>query len=319
MAGLSRAYKTKKEEDKMNRSTQTAVRTFEGFAAGVREKLQERYSGCEVRTVNADKNNGLRLTGVAIMPEDRNVAPTIYLDGFYEKYLDGCPMDSIISEIASLYERQIPDVDIAIPDVASFEAVKNLICCRLINRERNRGRLVGMPHRAFLDLAVTYYIPTTVRVPFDGKIAVTGALMDRWGVDEDTLYGYALSNTRRLFPTELMPMEEILKGIGLEMPEDMAQIPVPMYILRCGENGGAAAMLFEPLLGEFADRYGDFYIFPSSISEVILLAPGNACVDQDYIRGMVREVNRECIAPDEVLSDNAYLYHADTGTIEILG
>ena len=33
---------------------------------------------------------------------------------------------------------------------------------------------------------------------------------------------------------------------------------------------------------------------------------------------MVREINREQVPPDEVLSDNVYLYHADTGEIEIL-
>jgi len=304
----------------MNGTTQEAVKTFEEFTAEVREKLQEYYSGCEVKTVNTDKNNGIRLTGVSIRPKGSNTAPAIYLDDLYKEYLDGCPMGHILSHITGLYGRCVPDSDITIPDVIDFGAVRDLICCRLVNYGSNRERLREMPHRPFLNLAVTYYIPISVRGHFDSRITVTDALMERWGVKEETLYQHALTNTRRLFPTELKPLGEIFREALTGLPRGHPPMPVqtPMHILRCGGKGGAAAMLFEPVLRGFADRYGDFYIFPSSVSEVILLPVSAGYLERGSACSIVREVNQGYVAPDEVLSDTPYLYHADTGAIEIL-
>ena len=94
-----------------------------------------------------------------------------------------------------------------------------------------------------------------------------------------------------------------------------------MHILRNnGSSGGAAALLNAEILREFAGRHGDFYIFPSSIHEVILhpVAMPGMVLEKEDVSSMVRDVNQAQVAPDEVLSDNAYYYHADTGEIEIL-
>ncbi|MDE7178671.1 MAG: hypothetical protein K2O59_12745 [Lachnospiraceae bacterium] len=300
--------------------------SFEEFVSVMQGRLQARYPDCKVRAVPVDKNNGIHLTGIVIMPEEQNVAPNIYMENFYGEYLAGRQIEDVAADAARLYEEHKIQEEPILPDVADFEAIKDLICFRLINMERNREVLKSMPHRQFLDLAVTYYIPVTV-TGSTGRIAVTDSHFCMWGVDEETLYRHAVENTRRILPVELRSMEEVAREIlseensGIELPEKPDGVPdFPMYILRCVKEAQAtaAAFLYESVLREFADRHGDFYILPSSVFEVMLLPAANPSPwDSAYYRSMVREVNRTQRLTEEVLSDSAYLYHAGTGKIEI--
>ena len=308
-------------------TNRNAVISFEEFVNRMRERLQARYPDCKVRAVPVDKNNGLKLTGIVIMPEGKNLAPNIYMESFYEEYLAGGQMEDLVDTIAQFYEGHRVQEEPSLPDVTDFEAIKDLICFKLVNGERNREMLKTMPHRQFLDLAVTYYIPVTV-TGSTGRITVTDRYFCMWGVDEETLYRHAVENTQRMLPVELRSMEEVAREIlseensGNSLPEQTGGVPdFPMYILRCGkgEQATAAALLYEPVLQKFAGQYGDFYILPSSIFEVMLLPAVNPSPwDSAYYRIMVREVNRTQRLPEEVLSDSVYLYHADTGEIEIL-
>ena len=59
----------------------------------------------------------------------------------------------------------------------------------------------------------------------------------------------------------------------------------------------------------FAQKLGkDLYILPSSIHEVILL-PKLPIFEKNELVNMVREVNTEGVAADEILSDNVYEYN----------
>ena len=40
---------------------------FKAFVGAMQERLEARYPDCEVRAVQTDKNNGVRLTGIVIM------------------------------------------------------------------------------------------------------------------------------------------------------------------------------------------------------------------------------------------------------------
>ena len=70
----------------------------ESFVNYVSERLQD-ITGCEVRVHEVPKNNGLVLTGLTIVRENRNAYPTIYLDNYYEDYQAGRDMESIVREI----------------------------------------------------------------------------------------------------------------------------------------------------------------------------------------------------------------------------
>lgn len=289
---------------------------FAEFVEDMRERLREELPDCEVRVVPVTKNNDTHLTGIFILPEGRAVSPNIYMEEPYERYLKGRPMEELVSDIVRCYEENRMEEDPALPDLTDFEVVKDTVCLKLVNRERNRENLAGMPHRDLLDLAVTYFIPVALDGAENGSITVTDGHFGLWGIDEDTLYRHALENTRRLYPARLVPLAEVVQEMtGIRVKEK-----TEMYILyrEPREHPGASAMLDTPVLEEFAAGHGDLYILPSSIFEVLLVPVADPySTDPAFYTGMVRDVNRTMVEPEEVLSDNVYLYHADTGVIDI--
>ena len=94
---------------------------------------------------------------------------------------------------------------------------------------------------------------------------------------------------------------------------------MPMFVATNSKKvNGAGVILYDGLLRTFAEKIGgDFYILPSSVHEVIFV-PANGDMDARYLIQMVKEVNATEVAPDEVLSDNVYMYHADTDFVEMM-
>ena len=310
----------------MHTAEENTVLDFQQFTEEVRAGMQEFFPDADIRVAPTEKNNGLVLTGLAIMEPGKRATPTIYLNGPYQSYRRGTALPEIIAEVADAYRGNSPEEDPEIPDMADFEAVKGLICFRPINRERNRERLKSMPHRDFLDLAVTYFVPVTVDSRKNGSITIKDQLFRLWQTDEETVYRYALENTRRMYPVTLQSMEDVIREMmGDDAPAGLFSekngVPaIPLYVLRCyrGDMSSAAAMLYDDILREFGRQHGNFYILPSSIYEVLLMPAGPGPADAGFVCPMVRDVNCTQVDPVEVLSDNAYYYHADTGVIDIL-
>lgn len=303
----------------MDTETQNTIMIFEQFAGETRARMQEFFPDADIRVISVEKNNGLILTGLSIMEPGKRVTPNIYLNDAYNSYKEGVALAELAAELADTYRKSRLDVEPAIPDITDFDAIKDIICCRLVNRERNRERLEKMPHKDFLDLAAIYYIPIDIKLGGDCKASIT--MMDahaaKWTVDSDTLFSTARANTERLFPSVLQSMEEIFRDLCPRLPVR----ETGMHVLRNnGSGGGAAALLNESILCEFAEKHGDFYIFPSSVHEVILHPVGQMemKLEKEDVLAMVRDVNQAQVAPDEVLSDNVYFYHADTGEIDVL-
>ena len=301
----------------MNTAVQNTAMTFQQFTQEIRAGVQGHFPEADILITPTEKNNGLVLTGITIQEPGRMVTPTIYLNEAYNSYLEGAALAELIAEVADMYREAKLEQEPEIPDFADFQKIKDIVCCRLVNRERDRERLEKMPHRDFLDLAAIYYIPIEMGQDCSASLTMMDAHTAKWQVDAGTLFSLACANTERLFPASIQSMEEILRDLCPGCP---SLHETGMHVLRNNGSGGAAAMLNGSILQWFAGKSGDFYIFPSSVHEVILhpvRMPGMALEKEDAL-AMVREINQEQVPPDEVLSDSVYLYHADTGEIEIL-
>ncbi len=61
---------------------------FEEFtqqvAIEVKRFLPEKYDGASITLQEVTKNNDQQLTGLMIKTEDTNIAPNIYLEGYFE-------------------------------------------------------------------------------------------------------------------------------------------------------------------------------------------------------------------------------------------
>lgn len=101
----------------------------------VSEVLGQEYT-VELREVQ--KNNGVLLQGLMIRKGQDNVTPTIYLNSFWEAYEGGVTFADIIKKIISIYKEDGIGRKIDVSFFQDFEKVKEKLCFRLVNREKNR-------------------------------------------------------------------------------------------------------------------------------------------------------------------------------------
>lgn len=310
---------------------QGTLTTMEAFAGTVKTAIEAHY-GDEYRVTVQDvhKNNNLVLTGITILKKDCNIAPTIYLNQAFEQYQEGRTMESICREIIRVYEEHKVQTDFDVSCVTDFSKVQNRICYKVINAEKNKVLLTDTPHVLLEDLAVIFYILVSNDAEGTGTITIKNNMLEYWDVNTDTLYELALANTQRLFRGTVQSMANVMMDIlSKQMDEEAAMEffdmmvdaddAIPMYVCtNTMKLNGAGVILYNGLLQKFADRVGsDVFILPSSIHETLLI-PVNEDMDVEYLRDMVRTVNRTEVAPDEMLSDNVYRYNRLTDRVELV-
>ena len=299
------------------------------FASAVKQILEQANPSAvtvEIHTVS--KNNNVKRTCISIQERDSNIAPTIYLEEFFEAYREGKTLDEICRVIGEINQKAMPEKNFDTSSIAEFSSVKDKICYKLINAEKNADRLKEVPHRLWQDLAVVYYFPVSIEAAYEvSTITVSTELMEKWSVDEAALYEHARINTPSLFKAEIISMAEVVRKAfqWREETEDTEEETADEALKNMEQvivtnqyrtNGAAVLLLYDGMLEKIAEQAGgDFYILPSSIHETIVqpVLPGS-----DGIRmvELVRKVNVSGnIDPEEVLSDNVYLYHAADGSI----
>lgn len=285
----------------------------------VREVLGQEYI-VELREVQ--KNNGVVLQGLMIHKEQDNVTPTIYLNSFWEAYEGGVTFADIIKKIISIYREDGVGRKIDVSFFRDFEKVKDKLCFRLVNREKNREQLEKMPYIPILDLAVCFYYAFDEAGVENGMIPIYKSHLDSWKVSDRELLEIAVKNTPRLFPSEVIPMEKMLGDALRELPDEVRREfleKVSMMILtNSRKTYGACSILYPGVLEQLAERIGgDYYLIPSSIHEFLLI-PQEREQDKDGLKKMIAEVNRTELSPEEILSDHLYLYCRQEKEVKIV-
>lgn len=299
------------------------IKTMDVFAQVVKEAVEASLGdGHEVTIREVLKNNDTRLIGLAIRAEGSDIAPTIYLEGSFERYKDGdASVPVIVSEIISLYEGNKNAMSFDPSLVTDFSVSRDRICYKLINADRNKELLSDAPHVIVCDdLAVIFYILVSNDEKGSATVTVRNNMSDLWGVDADELFKIALINTQYIFRGCVRGIRSVLMELLSDrMDEENAKEFYDMYVsseddiqmyvcTNTSKINGAGVLLYTDLLKDFADRTGcDFYILPSSIHETLLI-PATDQMDIEVLRSMVREVNEAELTPEEVLSDNVYVY-----------
>ena len=129
------------------------IGTMEVFAGTIKSAMEAYFGeGVRVTVQKVTKNNGMILTGLTIMDKTSNLAPTIYLEGYFNDYNCGEPMSDICQRILKVYEENKVTDNFDISMVTNFGRARNRICCKLINAERNAELLADAPHVIIEDL-----------------------------------------------------------------------------------------------------------------------------------------------------------------------
>lgn len=282
----------------------------------VERELGEKY---RIELKKVQKNNGVMLHGLLILSAERNVVPTIYLETFHAAYEDGVTFGDVLDRILAIYREETPAGNIDMDFFGSFDRVRDRICYRLIRKQHNEELLRDIPYVDFLDLAICFYYAYSGRTLGEGTILIHDSHMEQWNVKVKDLMRHAAENTPRLFPGILMPMREVLEEM-LEFHEECrTEEEIPLNVLTNSKRShGASCILYPGLLERIAERNGkNFYIIPSSIHEVLILEETGA-EEPAEMQDMIREVNREHVAAEEVLSDNLYYYDFTSKSVKII-
>lgn len=260
------------------------------------------------------KNNGCEMDGLVIMEKGKDIAPTIYLDSFYELYTNGENIKNIIRQIEVIYEQNKNNVTFDVNILKHFDTIKDKIVYKVVNYRSNEKLLEQAPHKRILDLAVVFYCLLDNEYGRSATALIYNNNLKNWNVTIDDVYKAALKNTPDLLHSKISSMAALFEKCGVNVDGEEVDlkdyVPSDMYVLTNESKlNGAACILYENVLYDFAQKLGaDLYILPSSVHEVILL-PKLSMFEKDELVNMVKEVNTEGVAADEVLSDHVYEYN----------
>lgn len=280
--------------------------------------MPEEYANADISFQKAVKNNDLELEAMVIRNPNQNIMPNIYINSFYDQHEDGRPMESILQDMSERYQKAVKEYPIE-NLVTDFDKIKDQIVLRVVGKENNHKLMDMAPYREENDLLVTFRWIIKSDEKGLGTVLITNELMEGWSrkqeIDMDELYKLASENTQRMFPVYVTTMEDMLFGLMDGMTELEEFLPVldqnslPMYIItNQAKINGATAVLYPGVLDTMAEKLnGNFFILPSSIHEVIVV-PDNEMVNIKDLQAMVKEVNAEQVAPDEVLSNSVYWF-----------
>ena len=262
------------------------------------------------------KNNGCELDGLVIMEKGKNISPTIYLNGYFDEYQSGKELDDIVTEIMQKYNENKDKLQIEADYFDDFNNIKACIVYKVINYSRNYRLLKNVPHKKILDLAVVYYCLLGQRDGENITALIHNSNMKKWNVTEQDLHYAAVENTPKLLESQIRPMSAIISDVLEDCELDSRTDE--MYVLTNKSRlNGASCILYENVLRHFAEQIGrDLYILPSSVHEVILL-PMYEDYDKRELECMVRDVNSDGVAKDEILSDRVYTYNRKDGMISL--
>ncbi|MBQ9766907.1 MAG: hypothetical protein IJW37_02220 [Lachnospiraceae bacterium] len=300
----------------------------EAFYDALKELVTEALGvGYQVERMPVRKNNGVWRETLLIRAEDRDCAPSFYLEEMYCSYCMGQPVEALAEHIAETVRREYSDRVGEMSHILKKEWFEERLFLRLVHFEKNRKALEHAVYVKVQDLAAVFYVLTERDA--DG---LKSFCLPRYAWEQAELgtaeayYDTILKNTERLFPPKIMRIEEGLlwcmeqegeeaaEWLKRELEEMIRENRKPLFYVLTNTDkiNGAAVILYEGLLKKLADRFeSGFWVIPSSVHEVLLLLTTEET--EETLNRMIREVNKTQLEPEDVLSDHVYYYAKERG------
>lgn len=282
------------------------------FAEMICGEIQERmgHSYCISITTNV-KNNALESTGIVFAKDKEDICPTIYINDLFKDYKEsGKAVEDVAGEVIRRYEKSLEAVGEICHLDLSLGSCRERIIYRLISREKNKNMLRNMPYIPFLDMAITFHLVAGINKRYVQTIKIDGELQKRWGISVEQLLKLAEENTERILPLEIYDMDEMMASHKELRDREWSEMEKTDMIVVTNQIGiyGAAAILYRDMMQQMAEELEcDIYVVPSSVHEMILI-PANDEAVYDALSSMIKEINQQFVASNEVLSDRVYIY-----------
>ena len=260
---------------------------------------------------------------------DTNIAPIVYMEGYYKAFQNGSSMSELIHRLYEEYKNYRVTESINLHYLIDFENVKDRITYILVNHDMNKDMLDEYPHTDFLDLAKLYVINISDLKEGTATIKINHSLLCLWDKRVEEIDLLATENTERLFPVQADRLDMIVKAMMLHgLGEDNISEDMQSWLLSADDSmlyvvtnhlmvNGAGVMCYRNVIKNLADKLNsDLYILPCSLHQILVITTKG--ISKYELQDMVFTVNRsKDISRELILSDNVYLYSREKDCIEI--
>lgn len=278
-----------------------------------------------VDITSIQKNNGVSKEAWILRAKEETIAPTIYAEYYFDKYMEGgLSIEDVAEAVLRFYDKnKIEDIptDNFHEWISKFDSVKGCIYPRIINHKSNKELLKDVPHSKFLDLAVIYVINFPTGSENLASAVIHNAHREYWGVTTSQIRNEAYKNLdKKEEEFRFTSLNEFLAGMMIPFFDSMTEeekkakiedLPdSPLRIITNKEKSyGANVLLSDNFLEKVRAEIGDYYILPSSVHEIMVMPVGDETVEE--LNGLIEEVNATQVDDTEVLSSHAYLYDGE--------
>lgn len=267
--------------------------------------------GKEVEIYPVLKNNDTTYHGLVILEPVLNVAPTIYIEPFFHRYMDGQGFDEIIDDIISTFEKHQLTKDFDVSFFVDWDKAKSRITMKLINTWKNQKLLEKIPHVPFYDLSIVFMVDVSQTVQERATILIYNHHLKLWNVTVEEIHKLALENTPRQLQPRLDDLHDVFEYITGESLQFLKELNIKILTNHLHIHG-ATCIAYPDLLKELYDTFEDnVIIMPSSVHEVLVFPEKNMPdgYELNYLSDMVRCVNRNDLANEEMLNDHVYRFN----------
>mgnify|MGYP005784421897 FL=1 len=139
------------------------------------------------------------------------------------------------------------------------------------------------------------------------SIKITPNILSHAGIDENCAWEKAMENL--CTDTQITSLTKLLSDMS-GIPSDAPSEPdIHLHVITNSEKyKGAATIMNRKALRSFAREHHTnmLFVLPSSVHEM-MISPFTAKTTADELSAIVREVNETQVAPEERLTDRAYI------------
>lgn len=285
------------------------------MAREVKDKLGEEY---DIKLNSVTKNNGIERNALVVRKEGEAIAPTIYIDHYFDSYNEGVVLMNLVDDFLKVYRSSAPTETVDMDFYDDFSRITGHLFYKLVNYKKNKTFLEKVPYKKVMDLAMVPLCKFDHSVMRCGTITVLKEHLEMWEISEEELW----ENIRESAPcVEPVKISELSDVIGRLMgSDDVIEDICGMYVItNRSECLGAGAAFYPDVLKELAeDMESDLFIIPSSVHEILVVPDPDHNVDPENLKAIIHEVNVTTVSDEEILSDNLYIYDREDDRISVV-
>ena len=247
------------------------------------------------------------------------ISPVIALDRFYSAYLDGLTMAEIADRILSVYSAETLHPLYTAEDFPDRKTFLKGLRLRPASLQQNKRIVQTLPHiiRYNVLFYLTVSLPGAAALP--GESPVTNEHLRHYRTKLMSACSAALENMQAENEPVIMPIDAFIETISdikyeIKHPysEGMTRKKNLYVLTNKTYDYGACTLLRKNVPRDLYDSFGEYYLLPSSVHELLIL-PKKDAGNELRLRSFIRSANQKMNDSLMVLSDDLYAYDPESG------